>query len=263
MLNSREGGGDCAPAPEASGVRDCPASVAVVDDDSSACSSLPAVDSVEQPNASADAVSAGGVSDGPSAAELWEADLASLETEGVGEGDASHSASDVSSRGGVVGDWHPASWGASDGGLMLNSREGGGDCAPAPEASGVRDCPASVAVVDDDSSACSSLPVKDAFHNVRLPITPNLTPTDSDTPGRVGTVSAPQGEVTASPPVGAARPCPHSETPNHSESDSDGFGYAGSGRDGQLFIRDTVASISVPVRRKSRRRHRSRRRRGG
>ena len=77
----------------------------------------------------------------------------------------------------------------SDGGLMLSSRGGGGDCAPAPEASGVRDCPASVAVVDDDSSACSSLPATDAFHNVRLPITPNLTPTDSDPPGRVGTVS--------------------------------------------------------------------------
>ena len=151
----------------------------------------------------------------------------------------------------------------SDGGLMLSSREGGGDCAPAPEASGVRDCPASVAVVDDDSSACSSLPATDAFHNVRLPITPNLTPTDSDPPGRVGSVSAPQGEVTASPPVGAARPRPHSETPNHSESDSDGLGYAGSGRDGQSFVRDTVASISVPVRRKSRRGHRSRRRRGG
>ena len=264
MLSSCEGGGDCAPAPEASGVRDCPAPVAVVDDDSSACSSLPADDSVAQSDASADAVSAGGVSDGPSAAELWEADLASLETEGVGEGDASHSASDVSSHGGVAGDWHPASWGASDGGLMLNSRGGGGDCAPAPEVSGVRDCPASVAVVDDDSSACSSLPATDAFHNVRLPITPNLTPTDSDPPGRVGSVSAPQGEVTASPPVGAARPCPHSETPNHSESDSDGFGSAGSGRVGKSFIdRDTVASISVPVRRKSRRRHRSRRRRGG
>ena len=77
----------------------------------------------------------------------------------------------------------------SDGGLMLSSCEGGGDCAPAPEASGVRDCPAPNTVVDDESSACSSLPATDAFHNVRLPITPNLTPTDSDSPGRVGTVS--------------------------------------------------------------------------